>query len=109
MSARYLIHSKADSDLENQAYYLPTAGNPETGHGFLVAAHQTFALLATHPNLGWHSRLKRHGLSSLRVFRVSGFETMLVLYHPRPDGVEVLRVLHGSRNLQALLCREGLE
>jgi plasmid stabilization system protein ParE len=45
----------------------------------------------------------------LRVFRVSGFEKMLVLYRPRPDGVEVLRVVHASRNLAALLRREGIE
>ena len=39
----------------------------------------------------------------------SPFETMLVLYRPRQDGIEVLRVLHGSQNLQALLRREGIE
>src|SRR5436190_13198610 len=38
------------------------AGSAETGHRFLVAAHQTFALLATHPDLGWHSRLKHPAL-----------------------------------------------
>jgi len=47
--------------------------------------------------------------ASLRVFRVSGFEKMLLLYLPRRDGVEVLRVVHASRNLQALLRREGLK
>lgn len=34
---------------------------------------------------------------------------MLVLYRPRPDGVEILRVLHGSRNLETLLRREGFD
>jgi toxin ParE1/3/4 len=45
----------------------------------------------------------------LRVFRVSGFEKMLVLYRPSPDGVEILRVIHGSRNIMTLLRREGVE
>ena len=44
----------------------------------------------------------------LRVFRVTGFERILLLYLPLLDGVEILRVVHGSRNLQALLRREGL-
>jgi hypothetical protein len=40
---------------------------------------------------------------------VSGFEKMLVLYRPSPHGVEILRVVHGSRNIAALLRREGVE
>jgi len=44
----------------------------------------------------------------MRVFRVSGFEKILVLYLPRTEGIEILRVVHGSRNLRALLAREGI-
>ena len=109
MSARYAVRPKADQDLEDQAYYLATAASPDIGHRFLVAAHETFALLATQPEMGWHSRLTDPALGSMRVFRVSGFKRTLVLYRPRPDGVEILRVVGGSRNLEALLRREGLE
>ena len=42
-------------------------------------------------------------------FEWSGFERVLVLYRPRPHGVEILRVVHGSRDLQAFLRREGVE
>lgn len=109
MTPRYLIRPKADQDLDDQAWYLATEVSPELGHRFLVAAHQTFALLAAQPGIGWRSRLPHPGLATLRVFRVSGFERVLVLYRPGPDGVEILRVVHGSRDLQALLHREGLE
>jgi hypothetical protein len=61
----------------------------EVGHWFLVATH-------------WRLSLKRPALAELRAFRVKGFERMLVLYVPRADGVDVSRVVHGSRNLQAL-------
>lgn len=106
---RYVIRPKADQDLDDQAYYLATEANPEVGHHFLVSAHETFSLLATQPEMGWRTRLTHPGLESLRVFRVSRFERMLVLYRPRRDGVEILRVVHASRNLQAFLRREGLE
>jgi toxin ParE1/3/4 len=106
---RHLVRPKADQDLEDQAYYLATEAYPEVGHSFLVAAHDAFALLATRPAMGWRSRLRHPDLKTLRVFRVSGFEKMLILYRPLPDGVEILRVVHGSRNLPALLRREGLE
>jgi toxin ParE1/3/4 len=108
VSVRYLLTAKADQDLDEQAYYLACEANAEVGHRFLVASHQTFALLASQPKIGWHAHLKHPRLTSLRVFRVSGFPRMLVLYVPLADGVEILRVIHGSRNLLALLRREGL-
>ena len=58
------------------------------------------------PKLVGVRSLSAPALVSLRVFHVSGFEKMLVFYLPRPDGVELLRVVHGSRNLRTLLRRE---
>ena len=107
--SRYVVRPQADRDLDDQAYYYATVATSDLGHRFLVAAHDTFALLAAQPNIGWHSRLKHPALKTLRVFRVKGFEKLLVLYLPLLDGVEILRVVHGSRDLEALLRREGLE
>lgn len=109
MSSRYLIRPKADRDLEDQAYYLATEATPEIGHRFLTSANETFTLLASQPRMGSQVRLPIHELKSLRIFPVAGFKKMLVLYRQVPDGVEILRVLHASRNIRALLRREGLE
>jgi len=40
---------------------------------------------------------------------VKGFERILILYIPLLDGVEILRAVHGSRNIEALLRRELLD
>jgi hypothetical protein len=56
----------------------------------------------------WQPRLWHPKLKGLRVFRVKEFERILILYLPLPYGVDILRVVHGSRNVQALLRREGL-
>jgi toxin ParE1/3/4 len=106
VNAGYVLRPKADQDLRRQAYYLATA--PETGHRFLVAAHETFALLSTQPQMGWRVRVRHPRLASLRLFRISGFEKMLVLYIPHSSGVEIVRVVHGSRDLVAFLRREKL-
>ena len=108
MKARYVLRPKADQDLDEQAYYLSVEVSPETGHRFFLAAHQTFALLSTQPRMGRHMHLRRAGMASLRVFRISGFEKVLVLYLPLSSGVEIVRVVHGSRNLVAFLRREKL-
>lgn len=107
--SRYFVRPKADQDLDDQAFYYATKAGPEIGHRFLVAAHETFSLLATQPQMGWHSRFKHSALKQLRVFRLSSFEKILILYRPLAEGVEILRVVHSSRNVQVLLRREGLE
>jgi len=104
--ARYVVRPIADRDLDEQALYYATEGSAEVGHRFLAAAHDAFALLATQPQMGWQSRLGRPDLKHLRVWRVKGFERVLILYLPLPDGVEILRVVHGSRSLRALMRRE---
>jgi toxin ParE1/3/4 len=61
-----------------------------------------------HPNMGWRPGLWHPKLKQLRVFRVKIFERILILYLPLPDGVDILRVVHGSRNMRAFIQREGL-
>ena len=109
MSARYLIRPRADQDPDDQAYYLATHASPDLGHRFLLAAHETFSLLATQPRMGWPCRVRHPALARLRFFRVSGFERVLVLYRPLRDGVEILRAVHGSRDLNAFLRGEEIE
>jgi toxin ParE1/3/4 len=109
VSSVYLVRPKADKDLDDQAYYFATQASTNLGHRFLLAAHETFTLLASKPQIGWHPRLMHPDLAPLRVFPVSNFEKMLALYLPLPNGIEVLRVVHGSRNLRTLLRREGVE
>ena len=105
MSFRYIVKPKADRDLDDYADYLLEKASLEVALRFLAAAQGTFTLLATQPNIGWHSRLRNSALKSLRVFRVKDFERMLILYRPLQDGVEILRVVHGSRSLQSLFRR----
>jgi toxin ParE1/3/4 len=109
VSSSYFIRPKADRDLDDQAFYLATEANSEIGHRFLLAAHETFGLLAANPKMGWHARLRHPELKALRVFRITGFERILVFYRPHVDGIEILRVVHASRNLSILFRLEGME
>ena len=59
--------------------------------------------------MGWNPKLRVPELKGLRLFRVTGFEKILILYRPLENGVEILRVIHGSQNIQRLLRRQGIE
>jgi toxin ParE1/3/4 len=108
VGSHYVVRPKVSEDLDEQAFYLAKEASAEIGHRFLIAAHETFNLLATQPEMGWHPRLRHPSLTSLRVFRISGFDRMLILYRPIKDGVEIIRVIHGSRDIERILTREGI-
>jgi toxin ParE1/3/4 len=102
---RYTIKPKADQDLEEYADYLAREASLDVALRFLEFVNETFALLANHPEIGWPARLQHASLAELRVFRVTDFEHMLILYRPVRHGVEIFRVVHGSRNLRSLFRR----
>jgi len=44
-------------------------------------------------------------LIGMRSWRVKRFPKYLIFYIPIEDGVEIVRVLHGARNLEAIFRR----
>ena len=97
---------RADRDLDQAADYLTEVAGLEVGPRFLAAAHETFSLLATQPNMGWRRRLHHPALAATRVFRIRGFERVLVFYRPHRSGIHIIRMLHGVQDLEALLAKE---
>jgi toxin ParE1/3/4 len=45
----------------------------------------------------------RAELEGLRVFPVKGFANYLLFYRPFPRGIELIRVLHGARDIPSIL------
>jgi plasmid stabilization system protein ParE len=106
---RYVVRPRAERDLDDQAYYYATVASPEIGHRFLVAAHDAFAAFATQPSMGWHSRLGHRDLKHLRVFRVKGFERILIVYLPGLTALRFCVSFTVPGTLQALFQGEGLD
>lgn len=71
---------------------------------FLDAATETFNLLVASPQLGELQPSSDKRLVGLRIFQ--GFSNHLVCYLEKPYGVEIVRVLHGARDLNARLSAE---
>ncbi len=91
-------------DLEEIFVYLGGA-DLNTAFDFLIAAEQTFELLAKMPRLGSQRRFQSTRISNMRQFPVDGYEVYLIFYEPIADGIEVVRVLHGKRDIEAIFSR----
>ena len=106
MSARYVVLPRADRDLDDQADYFTAESGIEMGLRFLAAAHETFLLLAGQQQMGWKCQHQNPTLVAARVFRVAGFEKILIFYRPGRDCIEIIRVLHGAQDLEMLFERD---
>jgi len=76
-------------------------GDPGLGDRFVASAVSTFEKLAQTPGLGRPRRFQNHPGENLRSRRVDGFPNHLVFYRPVQGGIEIIRVIHGARNLDA--------
>jgi toxin ParE1/3/4 len=73
---------------------------------FFAQAEATFARLAGMPGMGTRYDPDEPLYADIRYFPVSRFRNYLVFYRPLPDGVEVLHVLHGARDIASILAEE---
>ena len=71
---------------------------------FLTAVDSTLDMLASQPESGLRTFTTKTELQGMRRFPVSdGFEKILLFYFPLHDGVDLVRVVQGSRDLERLL------
>ena len=103
MKRAILVRPTAERDLDEQAEYLASHGNLELALRFYRAAEATFELLASRPWMGKVNQFHSRFLANVRTFPLKGFAKHLVFYLPIEQGVEIIRVLHGTRDLKVLL------
>lgn len=93
--ARILRTRQADTDLEEILDYLDEH-SPEAADRFARIFKEKTMALSQMPEMG---RSREELAPRLRSFNA---ENYLIFYRPLPDGIEVIRVAHGSRHLPDL-------
>lgn len=86
--------------------YYVDAATIRTARRFLVQAEATVQRLARMPSLGTLVDPDHPTRPELRCMRISRFRNYAVFYVPMPGGIDVVRVLHGARDLEAILDAE---
>jgi toxin ParE1/3/4 len=100
--AEVLVRARARRDILSNAEYLEEHGSVETAQRFLGAAQSTFEALARMPKLGVLCDFRSPALRHLRRFPVKDFENWLIFYLPRRNGVEIVHLIHGARDIESL-------
>ena len=102
--AHVLIREAARRDVIQQwVRYAENAGM-DVADRFLRADDNTLDLLSTQPESGAAFFVRQPELQNMRRFPVSdGFGKILLFYFPLLDGVDLVRVAHGGRDLERLL------
>jgi toxin ParE1/3/4 len=107
MSRRIEKTSDALRDLEEQAAFLGVE-DLDLELRFLDAADETFRQLLQTPRMGKPCEFRNAELSGLRRWFVRGFPRHLIFYREGSDGIQVVRVLHGARDVAAHLDAEPM-
>ncbi len=100
MNRRLSVNPQADRDIDVASLYIAQTSE-ERALRFLDAVAQTFRQLAEMPGLGNRQQFRSPRLQGLRRWHVQLFPAYLIFYRATEEEVEVVRVLHGARDIQA--------
>ena len=103
MKRRVRIEQEADEDLASAVEYYRSEGGEALGLRFIEHAQEAFELPAREPGIGHvFSSAKAERLKSLRAWPLDEFPYVL-FYEFDTKELRVYSVIHGKRDIQALL------
>ena len=104
-----VVRPAARTDQLAQALYYDIEADEELGERFLERCGRTFATLTQFPESGAPVRSAHPALKGVRFAPVRGFDKILVFYRFTESQVEILRVLHGARDVEAAILSQADE
>jgi len=92
---------QAERDIE-ECFVFIAEDNLDTGVYFLAAVEDSLEQLTKFPLLGREREFQDRRFQNVRMWRVKGFESYLIFYAVTENQIEIIRVLHSSRNIEEL-------
>jgi toxin ParE1/3/4 len=107
--SRILKRETAKRDLIEQWLWYAENASIDVADRFLRAAEKNLKQLANMPESGAPVLVRNPTLRGIRRFPVSdGFEKILLFYFPPQHGIDLVRVIHGSRDLERLFAEKSM-
>jgi len=100
-----IIAPPARADINRHYEYLYEL-NPDSALKFFDATRTTIAAIARNPEIGRNYPIDNPRLQDLRKWQVSGFNKYLIFYRIQKTAIEILRIIHGTQNLERILNEE---
>ncbi len=97
---------RARRDLLEQFVYFGEESSVELAERYIAAIDEVCDMLVKQPNAGVAYDSGIAGLEGMRRFPIRGFENYLMFYVPHPGGIDVVRILHGARDIDSLFSQE---
>ena len=101
MTRRIQVTPEASNDLDNEFDYLAER-NTDAARRFYAAAQETFVSLAEMPGAGVLRDYQNPQLAGMRMRAIQGFRNYLAFYLTTDDSIQILRVLHGARDIERI-------
>ncbi len=95
---------KALQDIRDIVRYI-AVDNSRASHTFEAELEYTVSLLVGVPEMGALRSFGNSALAGIRLWPIKGFEKYLLVYRVSRETLDVIRVVHGARNLPALFRR----
>ena len=80
--------------------------SPSAAEHLLDTVEHAIAVLSSQPRAGRPREFRPARAHGMRSWVVRGFEHYLIFYRPQQNGIEVVRFVHGTRDLPSLLDDE---
>ncbi|MGD0137877.1 MAG: type II toxin-antitoxin system RelE/ParE family toxin [Tepidisphaeraceae bacterium] len=103
MNYKLRILPAADADVDDAALFI-AKDNLTAALKFYDAVDQTYRRIREHPNRWPRYELDHPSLADLRKRSVAKFDNYLIFYRIEADVVEIIRVLHGARDIPSALA-----
>jgi toxin ParE1/3/4 len=95
------VHDEAEDDLKKIFGHI-AADHVDAARRFLDSVWRDFERLAEQPGMGAIREFNNARAAHIRSWPVRGFRNYLIFYRPIENGVKIIRVLHGARDIAAI-------
>ena len=107
MSLRIIESEAAGEDRMSIALYISSRTSLEMGKKFLTNVEAAYLRLSEMPRIGAPRQYRDPTVAGLRMWPVPRFPNHLIFYIPDDNSIEIIRILHGARNIEEIFAGDS--
>lgn len=107
MTRELHVLPSARADIKISFDYLEEQSDLETAWRFFVGVQESLERIEQMPYIGSPRRFRSSRIRDLRQWPVSGFDDFLIFYRVTSERVDVHRILHARRDLDAVFAKDN--